>query len=157
MDISPTVDVNEGQGLDVETSSTSSEESVHEGNLESAEEFEDFRENPQLSAFLFREAPPSVPDTTAVAVEPNEEGKLNLYLWFMIDILQTEADSGRPRRKRKATQAVVDMMDNRVCADEGCEEEITEDDLLRCDACKLAVRLMSLLLTTYYWYHSSIT
>ena len=32
------------------------------------------------------------------------------------------------------------MMDNRVCADEGCEEEITDDDLLRCDACKLAVR-----------------
>ena len=33
----------------------------------------------------------------------------------------------------------MDMMDNHVCADEGCEEEITDDDLLRCDACKLAV------------------
>ena len=46
---------------------------------------------------------------------------------------------GHPRRKRKATQAGMDMMDNCVCADEGCEEEITDDDLLRCDACKLAV------------------
>jgi len=36
-------------------------------------------------------------------------------------------------------QAVVDMMDNCVCADEGCEEEITDDDLLCCDTCKLAV------------------
>jgi hypothetical protein len=33
----------------------------------------------------------------------------------------------------------VNMMDNRVCADEGCEEEITLGDLLRCDTCKLAV------------------
>ena len=33
----------------------------------------------------------------------------------------------------------MDMMDNCVCADEGCEEEITDDDLLHCDACKLAV------------------
>ena len=29
---------------------------------------------------------------------------------------------------------MVDMMDNRVCADEGCEEEITNDDLLHCAA-----------------------
>ena len=34
---------------------------------------------------------------------------------------------------------MVDMMDNHVCADEGCEEEITDDDLLCCNACKLAV------------------
>ena len=31
------------------------------------------------------------------------------------------------------------MMDNYVCADEWCEEEFINDDLLRCDACKLAV------------------
>jgi hypothetical protein len=54
--------------------------------------------------------------------------------------LEAHAEGGRPRRKRKVTQAVVDMIDNRVCADEGCEEEITNDDLLRCDACELAVR-----------------
>ena len=27
----------------------------------------------------------------------------------------------------------MDMMDNCVCADEGCKEEITNDDLLRCE------------------------
>lgn len=77
------------------------------------------------------------------ALEPNEDGKFSPYLVLIRDLyflnLETRVEGGRPRRKRKATQAVVDMMDNRVCADEGCEEEITDDDLLRCDACKLAV------------------
>ena len=77
------------------------------------------------------------------ALEPNEDGKFSPYLVLIRDLyflnLETRVEGGRPCRKQKATQAVVDMMDNRVCADEECEEEITDDDLLRCDACKLAV------------------
>ena len=78
------------------------------------------------------------------ALEPNEDSKSSPYLILIHDLyflnLETQAEGGRPHQKRKATQAVVDMMDNHVCADEGCEEEITDDDLLCCDACKLAVR-----------------
>ena len=61
-------------------------------------------------------------------------------MWFIFSDLEAQAEGGHPRQKRKATQAVVNMMDNYVCADEGCEEEITNDDLLHCDVCKLAVR-----------------
>ena len=120
---------------------------------------EDFPEDPQHAAFLFHEAPFPVPRTMAVtvdspvippivvevqeALEPSKDGKSSPYLILIHGLyflnLETPVEGGRPRQKQKATQAVVDMMDNRVCADEGCEKEIPDNDLLHCDACKLAV------------------
>ena len=64
------IEVTEGQRLGVETSS-GSEEGIHkdERDSESDEEVEDFPEDPQLAAFLFREAPPSVPRTMDITVD----------------------------------------------------------------------------------------
>ena len=64
---------------------------------------EDFPEDPQLAAFLFREAPPSVlrtmditvdsfalPSTIVVeeALEPNEDGKSSPYLILICFLIE---------------------------------------------------------------------
>ena len=86
--------------------------------MESDEEVEDFPEDPQLAAFLFCEAPPSVPRTMAVtvdssallsivikeALEPNEDSKSSPYLVLIRDLYflnpETWVEGGCPRRKR---------------------------------------------------------
>ena len=98
------IEVTEGQRLSVETSS-GSEEGIHEDkrDSESDEEAEDFPEDPQLAAFLFCEAPPSVlrtmditvdsfalPSTIVVeeALEPNEDGKSSPYLVLICFLIE---------------------------------------------------------------------
>jgi hypothetical protein len=39
--------------------------------------------------------------------------------------------STQPRRKHNLTTVVQEIMDNHICADEGCETVIDDQDLLR--------------------------
>ena len=66
------------------------------------------------------------------------------YRWIIVNPWTSPTDTpqepgARPRRKRNLTTVVQEMMDNRICADEGCETVIEDEDLLRCGACNLVV------------------
>ena len=87
---------------------------------------------------------------------------ISFHTWYMIvEALPPPTNGMRPHRKRKITQILKDMIDSRVCTDEGCEMEVDNSDLLRCDACKQVVSGSPLFLTQFeahqYINSSSIT
>lgn len=82
---------------------------------------------------------------------------MTVCLNFIVELTQLtfstdtpQEPSTRPRRKRNLTTVVQEIMDNRICADEGCETVIEDQDLLRCGTCNLVVSDSLMLLLDKY-------
>ncbi|EDR03916.1 uncharacterized protein LACBIDRAFT_331070 [Laccaria bicolor S238N-H82] len=58
-----------------------------------------------------------------------------------VDDETLQEPGARPRRKRNLTMVVQEIMANQICADEGCETVVEDQDLLCCGACNLVYHL----------------